>query len=65
MYIYFIGSPFPFSLQLICARNIVNEDCETPPDTYVKCYIKDGDRLRHEEDAGGAPRGGALLPPDH
>lgn len=24
-------------------------DCETPPDTYVKCYIKDGDRLRHKK----------------
>ncbi|XP_043951095.1 regulating synaptic membrane exocytosis protein 2 isoform X3 [Drosophila biarmipes] len=36
-------------VELICARNIVNEDCETPPDTYVKCYIKDGDRLRHKK----------------
>ncbi|EDW36763.1 GL18439 [Drosophila persimilis] len=36
-------------VELICARNIVNEDCETPPDTYVKCYIKDGERLRHKK----------------
>ncbi|XP_062127373.1 regulating synaptic membrane exocytosis protein 1 isoform X2 [Drosophila sulfurigaster albostrigata] len=36
-------------VELICARNIVNADCETPPDTYVKCYIKDGDRLRHKK----------------
>lgn len=34
---------------MICARHIVPEDCETPPDTYVKCYIKDGDRLRHKK----------------
>ncbi|XP_030239784.1 regulating synaptic membrane exocytosis protein 2 isoform X5 [Drosophila navojoa] len=36
-------------VELICARNIVNADCETPPDTYVKCYIKDGERLRHKK----------------
>lgn len=24
-------------------------DCETPPDTYVKCYIKDAERLRHKK----------------
>ncbi|XP_069967922.1 regulating synaptic membrane exocytosis protein 2 isoform X1 [Bactrocera oleae] len=36
-------------VEVICARNIVPEDCETPPDTYVKCYIKDGDRLRHKK----------------
>ncbi|ALC44692.1 CG43955 [Drosophila busckii] len=36
-------------VELICARNIVNADCEIPPDTYVKCYIKDGDRLRHKK----------------
>lgn len=39
----------PHPMQLICARNIVNADCETPPDTYVKCYIKDGERLRHKK----------------
>lgn len=27
----------------------MNADCETPPDTYVKCYIKDGERLRHKK----------------
>ncbi|XP_055909308.1 regulating synaptic membrane exocytosis protein 1 isoform X1 [Eupeodes corollae] len=36
-------------VEVICARNIVPVDCETPPDTYVKCYIKDGDRLRHKK----------------
>ncbi|XP_018795350.1 PREDICTED: regulating synaptic membrane exocytosis protein 1 [Bactrocera latifrons] len=36
-------------VEVTCARNIVPEDCETPPDTYVKCYIKDGDRLRHKK----------------
>ncbi|XP_037931754.1 regulating synaptic membrane exocytosis protein 2-like [Teleopsis dalmanni] len=36
-------------VEIICARNIVPVDCETPPDTYVKCYIKDGDRLRHKK----------------
>ncbi|XP_058981978.1 regulating synaptic membrane exocytosis protein 3 [Musca domestica] len=36
-------------VELICARKIVPVDCETPPDTYVKCYIKDGDRLRHKK----------------
>ncbi|XP_030372816.1 regulating synaptic membrane exocytosis protein 2 [Scaptodrosophila lebanonensis] len=36
-------------VELICARNIVAAECETPPDTYVKCYIKDGDRLRHKK----------------
>lgn len=35
--------------QVISARNIVPVDCETPPDTYVKCYLKDGDRLRHKK----------------
>lgn len=24
-------------------------DCETLPDTYVKCYMKDGDRLRQKK----------------
>lgn len=38
-----------FPTQVICARKIVPVDCETPPDTYVKCYIKDGDRLRHKK----------------
>jgi len=46
---YFIAPYAIPRFQLICARNIVNEDCETPPDTYVKCYIKDGDRLRHKK----------------
>ncbi|XP_054735167.1 regulating synaptic membrane exocytosis protein 2 [Anastrepha obliqua] len=36
-------------VEVICARNIVPVDCETPPDTYVKCYVKDGDRLRHKK----------------
>uniref|UniRef100_A0A1I8P2R3 Regulating synaptic membrane exocytosis protein 2 n=1 Tax=Stomoxys calcitrans TaxID=35570 RepID=A0A1I8P2R3_STOCA len=36
-------------VEVICARKIVPVDCETPPDTYVKCYIKDGDRLRHKK----------------
>uniref|UniRef100_A0A1A9WD27 C2 domain-containing protein n=1 Tax=Glossina brevipalpis TaxID=37001 RepID=A0A1A9WD27_9MUSC len=36
-------------VEVMCARNIVAVDCETPPDTYVKCYIKDGDRLRHKK----------------
>ncbi|XP_061401174.1 regulating synaptic membrane exocytosis protein 4-like, partial [Musca vetustissima] len=36
-------------VELLCARKIVPVDCETPPDTYVKCYIKDGDRLRHKK----------------
>ncbi|KAM7357284.1 regulating synaptic membrane exocytosis protein fife isoform 1-T16 [Cochliomyia hominivorax] len=36
-------------VEIICARKIVPVDCETPPDTYVKCYIKDGDRLRHKK----------------
>lgn len=34
---------------MISARNIVPVDCETPPDTYVKCYLKDGDRLRQKK----------------
>lgn len=40
---------FSYILQVIKARNIVPVDCETPPDTYVKCYLKDGDRLRHKK----------------
>lgn len=34
---------------MISARNIVPADCAAPPDTYVKCYLKDGDRLRHKK----------------
>lgn len=50
MYVYHISYHILYlSPQLICARNIVNADCETPPDTYVKCYIKDGERLRHKK----------------
>ncbi|TMW43130.1 hypothetical protein DOY81_011790, partial [Sarcophaga bullata] len=36
-------------VEIICARKIVPVDLETPPDTYVKCYIRDGDRLRHKK----------------
>ncbi|XP_067643941.1 regulating synaptic membrane exocytosis protein 2 isoform X2 [Eurosta solidaginis] len=36
-------------VEVMCARNIVAVDCETPPDTYVKCYVRDGDRLRHKK----------------
>ena len=36
-------------IQVISARNIVPVDCDPPPDTYVKCYLKDGDRLRHKK----------------
>lgn len=44
-------SPISLSVrfQIIAARNIVPVDCDTPPDTYVKCYIKDGDRLKHKK----------------
>lgn len=36
-------------VDVISAKNIVPVDCETPPDTYVKCYLKDGDRLRFKK----------------
>ena len=38
-----------FILQIISAKNIAPVDCEVPPDSYVKCYIKDGERLRHKK----------------
>lgn len=43
-----VGQP-KLCLQVISARNIAAADCETMPDTYVKCYLKDGDRLRHKK----------------
>lgn len=35
-------------LKVISARTLVSESDPTP-DTYVKCYLKDGDRLRHKK----------------
>lgn len=34
--------------KVIQARNIVPPSID-PPDTYVKCYVKDGERLRHKK----------------
>ncbi|XP_062561449.1 regulating synaptic membrane exocytosis protein 1 isoform X2 [Armigeres subalbatus] len=36
-------------LKVISARNLMPEDSNATPDTYVKCYLKDGDRLRHKK----------------
>lgn len=36
------------TLKVIQARNIVPPTSD-PPDTYVKCYVKDGERLRHKK----------------
>ncbi|XP_055546188.1 uncharacterized protein LOC129730681 [Wyeomyia smithii] len=34
---------------VIAARNLIPIGIETTPDTYVKSYLKDGDRLRHKK----------------
>ncbi|XP_058814840.1 regulating synaptic membrane exocytosis protein 2 [Topomyia yanbarensis] len=36
-------------LKVIAARNLVPANSDATPDTYVKCYLKDGDRLRHKK----------------
>ncbi|XP_039448096.2 regulating synaptic membrane exocytosis protein 2, partial [Culex pipiens pallens] len=36
-------------LKVLGARNLIPDDSEAIPDTYVKCYLKDGDRLRHKK----------------
>lgn len=35
--------------QIIMARNFLPIDCDQAPDTYVKCYVKDGERLKHKK----------------
>uniref|UniRef100_A0A336MUV7 CSON005104 protein n=1 Tax=Culicoides sonorensis TaxID=179676 RepID=A0A336MUV7_CULSO len=44
----FVMNKGMFEVEVIQARNIVPPTAD-PPDTYVKCYVKDGERLRHKK----------------
>lgn len=51
---YFQGFVSPFIaklsiLQINKARNFLPIETDTTPDTYVKCYIKDGERLKYKK----------------
>lgn len=36
-------------MQIVKARNFLPIDSDNTPDTYVKCYIKDGERLKYKK----------------
>lgn len=36
-------------IEIVKARNFLPIDSDSAPDTYVKCYIKDGERLKYKK----------------